>query len=66
MKKMLYEDSTMNVGVWEEVESHTDLILKEACEVVNLAHRRGDVVRAIRPIGEFRRTQHRSWEKLAI
>ena len=38
---MSYGESTANVGVREEVESHIDLILREVGEIVNLAHRRG-------------------------
>ena len=57
---MPYGGSIANVGIREEVESHIDLILREAGEIVNLAFRRGDVVKAVRLFGESRRTQHRS------
>ena len=38
---MPYGDSTANVEVLEEVESHIDLILREVGEIINLAHRQG-------------------------
>ena len=48
---MPYGGSTANVGVWEEVESYLDLILREAGEIVNLAHRRSDVIKAVDSMG---------------
>ena len=54
-RKIPYENSTVNVGVQEEMESRIDLILKEASEIVNLAHKRGGVTRTVKPFGESRR-----------
>ena len=46
---MPYGDSTTNVGVQKEEESHIDLILKESCEIIHLAYGRGDAIRAAEP-----------------
>ena len=60
---MPYRDSTVNVRVWKEEESHINLILKESGKIIHLAHKgRGDDIRVAGPFEGSRRIQRRLGE----
>ncbi|GFY93808.1 hypothetical protein Acr_09g0002540 [Actinidia rufa] len=53
IRRMPYGGGTVNVRIWEELESHIDLILRVPSEVAHLALRRGDDVRRSDHLGSL-------------
>ncbi|GFS41581.1 hypothetical protein Acr_00g0075200 [Actinidia rufa] len=47
IRRMSYRGGTVNVGVWEEVESNIDLIHRGSDEIAYLAHRRDEVIQLL-------------------